>query len=69
MRTIRIEVNGEERTVLRKDYVRLKTKDLKEFGYSTLTETEVDTALEAALKGEANDVIAMFIKQDLAETQ
>jgi len=63
--TVWLELDGMKKEVLKSDYIRLKTKDLREFGYSTLTEDEVAASLEKALAGNANDVISMFIDGDL----
>lgn len=46
-------------------YITQKLKDLREFGYPTLTRDEVEKELEAALKGEKLTVIGMFIQSDL----
>jgi hypothetical protein len=46
-------------------YISQKTRDLKEFGYSTLTRDQVADQLEKALKDEPTDVIGAFIKSDL----
>jgi hypothetical protein len=51
--------------VLKSNYIKLKTKDLKEFGYTSLTENEVAQQVEKILKKE-NDlsIIGMFCKDD-----
>lgn len=53
-------------TVLKTDYIRLKTKDLIEFGYTSLTENDVAVQVEKILKGDTDlSVIGMFCKGDL----
>ena len=51
--------------VLKSNYIKLKTKDLKDFGYSGLTENDVAEQVEKILKKQ-NDlsVIGMFCKDD-----
>lgn len=51
--------------VLKSDYIKLKTKDLKEFGYTNLSENEVAEQVEKILKKEGGlSVIGMFCKDD-----
>jgi hypothetical protein len=51
--------------VLKSNYIKLKTKDLKEFGYTNLTENEVAEQVEKILKKEDDlSVIGMFCKDD-----
>lgn len=51
--------------VLKSNYIKLKTKDLKEFGYESITENEVAEQVEKILKKEDNlSVIGMFCKGD-----
>ena len=52
--------------VLKSNYVKLKTKDLIEFGYTSLTEKEVEVQVEKILaKDNDLSVIGMFCKDDL----
>jgi len=52
--------------VLKSNYVKLKTKDLIEFGYSSLTENEVSEQVDKIVKGEKDlSAIGMFCKDDL----
>ncbi len=52
--------------VLKSNYIRLKTKDLIEFGYSSLKESEVAEQLEKILNKEDDlSVIGMFCKDDI----
>lgn len=54
------------RTVLKSDYIKAKTKDLQEFGYSDLTESDLEKSLNMILSNSNElDVIAHFIKDDL----
>ncbi len=51
--------------VLKSNYIKLKTKALKEFGYTNLTENEVAEQVEKILKKEDDlSVIGMFCKDD-----
>ncbi len=59
------------RTVSRKDYIRAKTKDLIEFGYSDLTEEEVEHQL-TKIEGKETflnslSVIGLFIQDDICK--
>lgn len=52
--------------VLKSDYVRLKTKDLVEFGYASLTEDDVREQVDKILDGRTDlSVIGLFCKGDL----
>lgn len=52
--------------ILKSNYVKLKTKDLIEFGYSSLTENEVSEQVDKIVKGDKDlSVIGMFCKDDL----
>ena len=54
--------------VLKSNYVKLKTKDLIEFGYVKLTEKEVSDQVDKIMKGDKNlSIIGMFCKDDLYE--
>ncbi len=50
-------------------YVTAKTRDLRKFGYSTLTEDEVRGQLIAVLNGEKLSVIGMFIEGDIVKPE
>lgn len=63
--TIWIHVEGTAKQVLKADYVKAKTKDLIQFGYTSLSEKEVSDALERALARKGNDVITKFVEADL----
>lgn len=65
MNTIWIEVDGRKKEVTKKHYIEAKTKQLYEFGYTSLTIEATAAALEKALAGKADDVISMFIDSDL----
>lgn len=62
---IKIDLDGNVREVLKIAYIKAKTKDLQNFGYTTLTEEEVSNQLEKILKGEDLDVIGMFMESDI----
>lgn len=52
--------------VLKSNYIKLKTQDLIDFGYISLTESEVSEQVEKILKNEGGlSVIGMFCKYDL----
>lgn len=55
----------ETRTVKKKDYIIMKTKQLKEFGYGNLTEQAVEEQLDKLLKGEALTIIEMFMNNEV----
>ena len=53
-------------SVLKSNYVKLKTKDLIDFGYAKLTEQEVSEQVNKIIKGDKDlSVIGMFCKGDL----
>ena len=63
---IRIEVNDETKSVYAEDYIKAKTKQLREFGYSNLLENTVREQLAKVLAKDKNlDVIGMFIKEEV----
>lgn len=47
------------------DYIIAKTKQLKEFGYSNLTEQEVENELIKILNEQETTVIGKFIKNEV----
>lgn len=65
--TIKINLDGETRTVPKKAYIKAKTGDLQNFGYTNLTEKEVEIQLEKILKGEELDIIGMFMESDIVK--
>lgn len=67
MDTIKINHPKYERPVdVSKDsFISAKWKDLKEFGYTTLTRDEVANQVEKILNGEKLSVIGMFMKNDI----
>jgi hypothetical protein len=66
---IRVRIEGKEGVVDRTKYVQAKTKQLREFGYSTLTEAEVNEQIDALLAkktfGEGLTVIGMFMEGEV----
>jgi hypothetical protein len=63
---INIDLDGKTVNVQVCDYVSAKTKDLIEFGYSTLTEEAVTKSVRRIVNGEkATDIIDHFIKSDI----
>lgn len=71
MKTLIIKVNGRHRRVSREDYVRAKTKALREFGYATLTEEETERQVQAVLDmkelTKGLDVIGHIMKDDIVK--
>jgi len=66
LKYINIEINYKPVKVQVADYVTAKTKDLIEFGYSTLTEEQVLNSVRRILnKEKLVDVIDHFIKDDI----
>lgn len=58
----------ETKEVSKKDFIKAKTADLRNFGYADLTEDQVGKQLEIALSGEGKlDVIGLFIEGDLVK--
>ena len=58
--------DGKELSVSKDSYVRLKCRDLREFGYSSLTQDEVREELDALLRGEeSQSIIGRFIQSDI----
>lgn len=62
---VKLNLDGKKISAARDVYIKQKTKQLREFGYSSLTEKEVTEALDKAISGKAEDVISMFIESDL----
>lgn len=63
---IRITLDGETRSVYAEDYIKAKTKQLQEFGYTNLTEETVRKQLTKVLAKDKNlDVIGGFIKEEV----
>lgn len=66
--TLRIKLSDKVVSVAAADYIRLKTKDLVEFGYTKLTEADVEAQVRLILGGAARaklSVIGGFIVKDL----
>jgi hypothetical protein len=58
---------NEERCVLRNDYIKAKTAQLKDFGYTNLSELTVEDQLDRVLAKETKmlTVIGMLIQDDV----
>lgn len=71
MSELRVTIDGKSVVCDRRHYVTAKTKQLREFGYPSLTEKEVDEQVSAVLAGkkllEGLDVIGGFIKGEISE--
>lgn len=63
---IQIEEEGQEYTMLKSQYISLKTRALKEYGYESLDTKHVAEQLELVLDGETTNltVVGQFIKAD-----
>jgi len=69
-KTLKIKIEDKpEMEVPREAYVKAKTKQLREFGYSTLTESHVDEQVDAVLQkkefGKGMTVIGVFMKKEI----
>lgn len=64
---IKIDLDGRKITVDKDVYITAKTKDLREFGYEKLSESEVEEQLNRVLNGEELNVIGMFIEKDIVK--
>ena len=62
-----IDVEGRHKLVLTSDYIKAKTAQLKEFGYSDLTEQTVEGQLKLILSGKPLNVIGKFIEDDIVK--
>jgi len=67
MGTIKIDLDGRIVNVDKEQYISAKTKDLKEYGYESLTRQDVANQLEKVIKGEELDIIGMFIEKDIVK--
>lgn len=65
--TIKIKVNDIVKIVSTKDYITAKTKQLQEFGYEKLTESEVKNELEKIYNNKKLTVIGMFMVEDIVK--
>jgi hypothetical protein len=61
---IEFECNGNKVRCSKQAYIVAKTKDLREFGYPTLTEAQVKIQLEKVIAGKTLNVIGKFIEGD-----
>lgn len=62
---IKIKIDDEEKIVDKKDYIKAKHKQLKEFGYTSLTEDEVAKQLEKVILKEKLNVIGMWMENEV----
>ena len=66
--TIKLEVYGEDKEIICSvmDYATAKVKELREFGYTDLTEKSVQESVWRIVKGEKHkDIIDKFIVDDI----
>lgn len=64
-RQITLDIEGQSRRVLRSDYVTAKTKQLRKFGYPSLTEQEVSDELDCLANNKPITVIGHFMKYEI----
>lgn len=64
---IKVDLDGKILTVTKEQYIKAKTKDLREFGYVNLTEEDVSNQVENVINGEELNVIGMFIEKDIVK--
>lgn len=57
------------RVVNKEDYITAKTKDLREFGYYDVKESEVSNQLEKIQKGEKLSVIGIFMEDEIDSSE
>lgn len=62
---IEIRVEGQDRAVLSADYVAVKLKQLREFGYESLTADGVREELRRCIAGERLSVIGSFMTDEV----
>lgn len=62
---LHVNLNGKEGYVTTNQYVVARTKDLREFGYNTLTQKEVEDQVLKILNGEKLNVIGMFMENEI----
>lgn len=67
MKKITIDLDGRIIKVPKEIYIIAKTKDLRQFGYANLSESEVESQLDKVLAGEELDIIGMFIEKDIVK--
>ena len=64
---IQIEVDDTKGMVDTDKYVKAKTGDLREFGYTDLTEDTVRKQLLKILNNEELDIVGMFMEKDIVK--
>lgn len=62
---LKVNLNGKTVTVSRSAYVKAKTAQLREFGYSDLSESAVSEQIDKILAGQKLDVIGMFMQGEV----
>ena len=64
-RRLTLKVEGRDINVPRVKYVQAKCKQLREFGYTNLTEKEVDSQIDCILQKKPLDVIGKFMEDEV----
>lgn len=62
---IRVNIGGTKGEAPREKYVAAKTRQLREFGYTDLTEKTVDEELSALLAGKPLTIIGKFMEGEV----
>lgn len=62
---LKVCINGKIGFVNKKEYIKAKANQLKEFGYSSLTEKEVRLQIDNIIKGNPISIIGMFMKDEV----
>lgn len=62
-----INVEGHNKLVIASDYIKAKTAQLKEFGYSNLTEETVEEQLQLIFENKPLSVIGKFMEDDIVK--
>lgn len=64
---LRVNIDGTKGEVPREKYVAAKTAQLREFGYSDLSEKTVDEELSALLAGKPLTIIGKFMEGEVVK--
>lgn len=62
---LKVKIDGRVFEAVRSSYVTAKTKQLREFGYTSLTESEVNAQIDLLLTGRKPSVIGRFMEDEI----
>jgi len=62
---LKLSIDGRKLEATRESYVTAKTKALREFGYSNLTEQEVNDQITAIIDGKPTNVVGKFMEDEV----